>query len=832
MIFINYYFALIIPVMADLFADIILPLAVRNCYTYRVPEPFRERAGPGIRVIVPFGAKKLYTGIIRRIHDEEPEYQNIKDITDVVDTEPVVNETQLKFWEWMAGYYLCYEGEVMKAALPSSLCPESETLLQVNPEFDDFDSLDEPSRHLINIIEKKKVIRLKGLPALIGNQNSLKLVNNLIKKNILIAGEKVRIKQGRPSEKYVVLARKFTVQEIETLLETLKKAPRQHALLSAWLDITGYKRSCEIIPVRKEVLLRRAGTVSSVISSLEKKGVFLLVDFEDNRDQEEDVGTIIPEPLSESQNAVYRSINEQLQKKNALLLHGVTSSGKTQIYIHLIRDCLSKGKQVLYLLPEIALTAQIVERLRKYFGKSVMIYHSRSGDRQKAEIWKGVMEKKYGIILGVRSSIFLPFAELGLIIVDEEHDSSYKQQDPAPRYHARDAAVMLGSLTGAATILGSATPSVESFFNAKAGKYGFAELKERYGKVNLPEIILVNTREAYRKKLMISHFSPQLYEAIEEALKKKEQVLLFRNRRGFSPYLQCAECGWIPSCENCAVKLTYHKEINRLVCHYCGRAKSVPQKCDDCGSSGLETRGFGTEKIEEEIKMLFPGARVARMDHDTTRRPDSFSRIIKDFEAHRIDVLAGTQMISKGLDFENLTVVGIMNADSLLNYPDFRSYERAFQLMAQVSGRAGRRLKRGKVIIQTSDPEHRIMRLVLRNDYRGFYESQLEERKTFNYPPFCRLVKITLKHRNKKILDEFAGFLSDMLRKEFGKGVLGPEYPVISKIQLWYLKEILVKIDRNRPLQASKDAIRQAIEKTRELKSAATLRIVTDVDPY
>ncbi|HQG56360.1 MAG TPA: hypothetical protein PK496_05060, partial [Bacteroidales bacterium] len=338
--------------MADLFADIILPLAVRNCYTYRVPEPFRERAGPGIRVIVPFGAKKLYTGIIRRIHNDRPEYQNIKDITDVVDTEPVVNETQLKFWEWMAGYYLCYEGEVMKAALPSSLCPESETLLQVNPEFDDFDSLDEPSRHLINIIEKKKVIRLKGLPALIGNQNSLKLVNNLIKKNILIAGEKVRIKQGRPSEKYVVLARKFTVQEIETLLEILKKAPRQYALLSAWLDITGYKRSCEIIPVRKEVLLRRAGTVSSVISSLEKRGVFLLVDFEDNRNQEEDVGTIIPEPLSEAQNAVYRSINEQLQKKNALLLHGVTSSGKTQIYIHLIRDCLSKGKQVLYLLPE------------------------------------------------------------------------------------------------------------------------------------------------------------------------------------------------------------------------------------------------------------------------------------------------------------------------------------------------------------------------------------------------------------------------------------------------------------------------------------------------
>jgi len=818
--------------MTDLFADIILPLAVKGYYTYRVPESLREKVIPGIRVIVPFGAKRLYTGIVCRVHNIKPDYKEIKGISDVVDTSPVVTETQLKFWEWMAGYYLCYEGEVMKAALPSSLFPESETLFQVNPEFADFESLDEPSRCLVNIIEKKKFVRLKGLPMVIGDQNTARLVNRLITKNVLMAGEKVRIKPERPSEKYIVLARKFTLQEIDCFLGNLKRSPRQHALLSAWLEITGYRKNCEITPVRKEVLLRKAGTVNSVISSLEKKGIFLVVDFEDKKNEKEGCNTEIPEQLTDAQSIVYKSINEQLNKKKTILLHGVTSCGKTQIYIHLIRDCLCKGKQVLYLLPEIALTEQIIERLRRYFGSVVGVYHSKSGEAQKVEIWKGVMEKKYSIILGVRSSVFLPFAEPGLIIVDEEHDSSYKQQDPAPRYHARDAAVMLGALTGAVTVLGSATPSVESYFNAMAGKYGFAELRERYGKVNLPEIILVNTRETYRKKLMISHFSPQLYEAIQEALSKKEQVLLFRNRRGFAPYLQCPECGWIPSCANCAVNLTYHKEINRLVCHYCGRAMSVPQQCSRCSSPSLETKGFGTEKIEEEIRILFPGVRVARMDHDTAKSPDSIRSIIKDFESHNIDILVGTQMISKGLDFENLTVVGIMNADSLLNYPDFRAHERAFQLMAQVSGRAGRRSKQGKVIIQTSNPEHKIMRLVLKNDYRGFYESQISERKTFNYPPFCRLVKITLKHRKKETLDEFAGYLGELLRKEFGAGVLGPEYPVIPKIQMWYLKEILVKIERDKPLPAAKEAIRFAVEKTRVLQGAAALKIITDVDPY
>jgi len=818
--------------MTELFADIILPLAVKGYYTYHVPEPLRDKVIPGIRVIVPFGARRLYTGIVRRIHNIKPDYQKIKDILDVVDSSPVVTETQLKFWEWMAGYYLCYEGEVMKAALPSSLYPESETLLQVDPEFAGFDSLDEPSRHLVNIIEKKKFVKLKGLPAVIGGQNTARLVNNLINKNVLIAGEKIRIKPDRPSEKYVVLARKYTLQEIDSLLETLKRAPRQYALLSAWIDITGYRKSCDITPVRKKVLLKKAGTVNSVISSLEKKGILLVMDFEEKKKEKEEDDTAIPEQLTEAQYVVYKSINEQLSKKKTILLHGVTSCGKTQIYIHLIRDCLLKGKQVLYLLPEIALTAQIIERLRGYFGSRVGVYHSKSGEAQKVELWKGVMEKKYSIILGVRSSVFLPFAESGLIIVDEEHDSSYKQQDPAPRYQARDAAVMLGALTGAVTVLGSATPSVESYFNAKAGKYGFAELKERYGKVNLPEIILVNTRETYRKKLMISHFSPQLFEAIGEALEKKEQVLLFRNRRGFAPYLQCPECGWIPSCANCAVNLTYHKEINRLVCHYCGRAVNAPQQCSRCGSQSLETRGFGTEKIEEEIKILFPGVRVARMDHDTARSADSIRKIIKDFEAHNIDILVGTQMISKGLDFENLTVVGIMNADSLLNYPDFRAHERAFQLMAQVSGRAGRRLKQGKVIIQTSDPEHKIMRLVLKNDYRGFYESQIGERMAFNYPPFCRLLKITLKHRKKETLDECAGFLGELLGKEFGTGVLGPGYPVIPKIQMWYLKEILIKIERDKPLQLAKEAIRLAVEKTKALPGAATLKIIMDVDPY
>jgi primosomal protein N' (replication factor Y) len=540
--------------------------------------------------------------------------------------------------------------------------------------------------------------------------------------------------------------------------------------------------------------------------------------------------------LSESQAIAYESIKCQLKEKDIALLHGVTSSGKTEIYIHLIEEQLKMGKQVLYMLPEIALTTQIILRLKRHFGTVTGVYHSRFSDPEKVEIWKKIADNdpahSYRLILGVRSSLFLPFSNLGLIIVDEEHDGSYKQHDPAPRYHARDSAIMLAALHKAKTILGSASPSVESYNNAVKGKYGLTLLKERFGLIKLPSIIIANTREAYKRKLMVSHFTPELLQAMDEALGKDEQIILFQNRRGFSPYIECSECGSIPVCIQCAVNLTYHKGINKLVCHYCGYSTGMPSKCGNCNSTAMVTRGFGTEKIEDEIKIVFPSARVARMDQDTTRNKNSFNKIIRAFEERRTDILIGTQMISKGLDFENLTVVGVLNADNLLNYPDFRAHERSFQLMEQVSGRAGRRQKQGKVIIQTSDPANKIIRLVLRHDYEGMFRMQAEERMTFNYPPFCRMVKISIKHKDRALLNYYSGILGSDLKEIFGKRVLGPEAPVISQVQLWYIKTILIKIEREKPPAKAKQLIIEAIERLEKEKGSSSLKIAIDVDPY
>lgn len=488
------------------------------------------------------------------------------------------------------------------------------------------------------------------------------------------------------------------------------------------------------------------------------------------------------------------------------------------------------------MLPEIALTAQIIQRLQKHFGNQVGIYHSRFNDQERVEIWKRVADQDpasgYRIILGVRSSLFLPFNNLGLIIVDEEHDTSYKQHDPSPRYNARDSAIILAGIHKAKTLLGSASPSVESYYNALNGKYGLVELKERFGSIKLPTIILANTREAYRRKLMVSHFTPELLQSVDDALGKDEQIILFQNRRGFSPYIECSECGWIPVCVHCAVNLTYHKGINKLNCHYCGYTTQMPERCGSCGSTGLTTRGFGTEKIEDEIKIVFPSTRVARMDHDTTKGKNSFNRIIKAFEERRIDILIGTQMISKGLDFENLTVVGILNADNMLNFPDFRAHERSFQLMEQVSGRAGRRQKQGKVVIQTSDPYNRIIRLMLRHDYLTMYRLQAEERKNFNYPPFCRLIKVSLKHKERSQLNRFSDMIGDDLKVKFGKRVLGPEYPLISRIQLWYIKTILIKIEKEKPLTKAREMIMGSVMNLEKQKGTGGLRIAIDVDPY
>ncbi len=758
------------------FADIILPLAVKGRFTYRIPDEHLETVTPGVRVIVPFGIKKLYSGIVCKIYDNAPVIENIKSIIEVIDPVPVVNDTQLKFWLWISEYYMCNEGEVMKAALPSSLCLEGETSVPV--------------------FEKYKPRK----------------------------------------ETFIELALKYTDQELNEILDKLAKALKQFELLTVYLQLSGYSSGSEIKAIRKSLLLKEAKASPVIIETLVRKGIFSSISLNVTRLKESSSATVPLKKLSDAQLIAYNSICNQLTGRSITLLHGVTSSGKTEIYIHLIDEQLKLGKQVLYMLPEIALTTQIILRLQKHFGSVTGVYHSRFNDSEKVEIWNRVADKKpdtgYRLIIGVRSALFLPFSNLGLIIVDEEHDGSYKQHDPAPRYHARDSAIMLAALHKAKTILGSASPSVESYNNAVNGKYGLTELTERYGLIKLPAIILANTREAYRKKLMVSHFTPQLLEAIDEALGNNEQVVLFQNRRGFSPYIECPECRWIPTCFQCAVNLTYHKGINRLVCHYCGYSTGMPSRCGNCHSSGLTTRGFGTEKIEDEIKIVFPAARVARMDQDTTRKKNSFNKILEAFEERQTDILIGTQMISKGLDFENLTVVGILNADNLLNFPDFRAHERSFQLIEQVSGRAGRRQKQGKVIIQTSDPANKIIRLVLHHDYKNMFRMQAEERKAFNYPPFCRLIKLSIKHKDRALLNMYSDILGRDLKVIFGKRVLGPEFPLISQVQLWYIKTILIKIEHEKPPSKAKRLISEAIERLEKEKGASSLKIAIDVDPY
>ena len=817
-------------------ADIVLPLAVKGKFTYIIPAQYIEKAQPGCRVLVQFGNRKLFTGIIFSIYQETEDQGKFKTISDVLDHTPLITETQLNLWQWISDYYLCNLGEVMKAALPSGFCLESETLIKINPRFTELLTLDQSALQVVNLIENRGSLYMKSLPSTINNKNTLRIVNDLIIKNILIAGEAVEERYKPKEESFIILSRKYSECELNKILDHLLKAPRQYELLSSYLHMTGYKTGADLFPIRKSLILKESGAMASSLSSLERKGILSSVILEVGR---LNLTSTYQEPLRELtkiQAEALESIFIHFRNKETILLHGVTSSGKTEIYIHLIEEQLKKGKQVLYLLPEIALTAQIITRLKKHFGSITGVYHSRINDPEKVEIWKktAIDDSVNGLrlIIGVRSAIFLPFNNLGLIIVDEEHDGSYKQQDPSPRYNARDSAIILASLHKAKTLLGSATPSIESYHNCKNGKFGLVELTERFGNVKLPEIVIANTKDAYRKKQMVSHFTPELLNAIDGALKTNKQVILFQNRRGFSPYIECLECGWIPQCKRCAVKLTYHKGLNKLVCHYCGYKETLPTGCPKCGSTELATRGFGTEKIEDEIKIVFPDARVTRLDSDTTKKKDSLNRIISQFENHQTDILVGTQMISKGLDFEDLTVVGILNADHMLNFPDFRAWEKSFQLLEQVSGRAGRRQEEGKVIIQTSDPANEIIQLVLNHDYLNMYKSQVEEREIFSYPPFTRLIRINIRHKEWDSLNKFSELLGSLLKESFGNRVLGPEAPVITKIQSWHIKMVLIKIEKEKSISRAKEIIRKSIGKIEKLKGATSLKITVDVDPY
>jgi primosomal protein N' (replication factor Y) (superfamily II helicase) len=677
-----------------LYADVILPLAVRGMLTYEVPSEMTETLCRGMLVLVQAGKTREYPAIVSSIHNKRPDVQEMKEILNISGSIPFVSESQLELWKWVSEYYMCTRGEVMKAAIPAGIISSGTMLMP-------------------GAVTKRKQSSAKDM---------------------------------------------------------------------------GY-----------------GGTVS------------------------------LPCELSAIQQEVYDRIVSEFKVKSVVLLHGVTSSGKTEIYFHLIKDELKQGRQVLYLLPEIALTTQLVERVNKHFGDTAVVYHSKLGNRERVDAWRkisGNHPEKANLVVGVRSSVFLPFSNLGLIIVDEEHDGSYKQQDPAPRYNARDTSVVLASLNQARVLMASATPSVETYYNAMTGKYGFAEIMKRHGEVELPEIVLADTRIAAHKKQMVSHFTPELISSIDAALLGKEQVMLFRNRRGFSPYLECGDCGWIPSCNKCSVRLTYHKKAGRLVCHYCGHTSALPRSCGVCSSTSVSTVGYGTEKIEDELKMVFPDAKIDRLDQDTSRKKEALSDILGRFERGETNILIGTQMISKGLDFENLTVVGILNADSLLNYPDFRAYERSFQMMEQVSGRSGRRNKKGRVIIQSGNTRHDIIQMVLRHDYRAMYDMQLEERELFGYPPFTRLIRISLRHRDMKELERFSDIFAGDLKRFFGIRVMGPEYPPVARVQSMYIKSVLIKLEKDKPITKARTYIEQAVGRLMDLPRSGTVRVTIDVDPF
>lgn len=817
------------------FADVILPLPLHSCFTYSLPDEWADEVQTGCRVVVPFGRKKYYTAIVRNVHYCAPTEYEVKEVSALLDARPILLPRQFKFWEWLSDYYLCTQGDVYKAALPSGLKLESETIVEYNPDFESDVCLPEKEQKILDMLSADPEQCVTKLEKETGIKNILSVIKSLLDKEAIFVKEELRRTYKPKTETRVRLtAAARNEHRLHIFFDELqRRAPKQLDLLMKYLELSGYLSGRDIKEVSKAELLQRTSATPAVFNGLVDRGVFEVYQQEIGRIDKALLKEVIPvNPLNEHQQRAYHSILENFQSKNVCLLHGITASGKTEVYIHLIEETIRQGKQVLYLLPEIALTAQITERLQRVFGSRLGIYHSKFPDAERVEIWqKQLSEADYDIILGVRSSVFLPFRNLGLVIVDEEHENTYKQQDPAPRYHARNAAIVLASMYGAKTLLGTATPSVETWHNATTGKYGLVELKERYKEIQLPEIIPVDIKELHRKKKMNGPFSPLLLQYIREALEQKEQVILFQNRRGFAPMIECNSCGWVPKCKNCDVSLTYHKGLNQLTCHYCGYTYQLPRICPACEGTDLRNRGFGTEKIEDDIKALFPDARVARMDLDTTRTRTAYERIISDFQQGKTDILIGTQMVSKGLDFDHVSIVGILNADTMLNYPDFRAYERAFQLMAQVAGRAGRKNKRGRVVLQTKSIDHPIIPQVIANDYEAMVGGQLAERQMFNYPPYYRLVYVYLKNRNETLLDLMAQTMAAKLRTVFGNRVLGPDKPPVARVQTLFIRKIVLKIETNAPMARARELLVQVQKEMVAEDRFKSLIVYYDVDP-
>jgi len=822
-----------------MYADIILPVPIPKTFTYRIPTSLQSLIGIGFRVIVPFGKKKILTGIVAKVHGKAPTVYDAKSILDLLDNTPVVNALQINFWGWMSSYYCCHIGEVMNAALPSGLKISSESKVQMHPDFElDNPSFPMDSRELVllEVLQDKKELDMQACSDLLGIKSAHLIIKSLLIKEAVLVFEEVKEKYQPKKETRIKLNTKYlnNKRELEALFDSLKSKPKQEEILMKYLQQVPVYQHPQLNEsgVLKNIF-DKAGLSESSLKTLVKNAV--LEEFKVVVSRFEEI-PVLQETiqLADFQQEAFSSIKEQFETKQTVLLQGITGSGKTEIYIQLIQEVLGSGSQVLLLLPEIALTTQIVNRLQRVFGSKMGVYHSKFSDNERVEVWLGVLSGKYDFVVGVRSAIFLPFDSLGLIIVDEEHEPSYKQFDPAPRFQGRDAAIMLAWLHQSKTILGSATPSFESFHNARIGKYGLVQINQRYGKAELPQFLLSNILADKKKNLYKLDSTRLLREKIQDALNHQEQVLIFQNRRGYAPYMSCEECGWIPECEHCDVSLTYHQFAEEMRCHYCGFKEKVPPVCPACGSQKLTLVGVGTERIEENLSLLFPEARIARMDLDTTRSKYGYQRLLEEFGAGNIDILVGTQMISKGLDFDKVTVVGVIDADRILYFPDFRAGERAFQMITQVAGRAGRRDKNGTVVLQSRKPDLPIFKQIMDGDYINFYLQEMGERKRFFYPPFVKLIKVTVKHKDLKIAERAARHLFQLLVEiPVRKIMLGPEKGLVGKIKNQYIFEIFAKIDRSGNHHAVfRQGLEECLNQLRSEKDFKSTRIIVDIDPY
>lgn len=814
------------------FVEVILPLSLAKTFTYSVSEAEYNYIKKGMRVAVPFGKSKIYTALVVETHQNQPALYESKEIHQILDERPIVTEIQIAHWQWIASYYMCAIGDVYRGAMPSALLLESETIIsQKQDGFVDESLLSDEEFLIYEALQQQSSLKVQDIMNILNKKNIFPVIQKLVDKNILVLQEEVQESYAPKLVRYVKLHSKYESNEgLGELLEVLKNANKQKEIVLSYFQLSASEKK----PITVKKLIETANSTSTIIKALIDKEIFEeyfiqvdRVNFSGKTSEEQ-------LQLSEAQQIAFEEIKKSFKDKEVCLLHGVTSSGKTEIYIKLIEDYIVTGKQVLYLLPEIALTTQLVGRLRDYFGNKVAVFHSKYSNNERVEVWQQVLAEspKAQIVIGARSALFLPFSSLGLVIVDEEHEQTFKQVDPSPRYHARDASIVLANSFKAKVVLGSATPSIETYFNAQSGKYGLVEIFERYGNVKMPEIELVDLKDKYFRKKMSGHFSDTLIEEITSALSLGEQVILFQNRRGFSPIIECLTCGHVPQCPQCDVSLTYHKHKNQLRCHYCGYSMAKPTNCHACSSVHLTTKGFGTEQIQQELVELFPNTKIGRMDQDTTRGKFGFEKIIDSFKNREIDILVGTQMLAKGLDFDNVSLVGIMNADNMLYHPDFRAFERSYQMMTQVSGRSGRSEKQGKVIIQTYNPEHNTIQQVVHNDYVAMYKEQLYDRQIYHYPPYYKLIKLTLKHRDFDKLKEGSMWLYQVMKQNFTIPVLGPEEPPISRIRNEYIRTIMVKIPTNQSLQVTKKTIQKMLNSFEAVAQYRAIKVAVNVDFY